>query len=152
MVGQRLGNAGRCMRVERHRAEPGQLVIGGRAVPVAVQADVDGLRREDRRRPFDGMDLGDQRRDDQPGGMVDLVVIHNRIMRPQFVAQQIVLAREQRVQTAEPKPPAFVEAGDFEALGVFRQIAVDKFELRAPWMPCRSRLAQLKCAFSVFAP
>ena len=62
MVRHRFGNAGRRMRVEQPKAELGQVVIGRRAVPVAGQADFDRLRRQDRRRPFDGVDLGDQRR------------------------------------------------------------------------------------------
>ena len=52
-----------------------QPVVGRRAVPVAGEADVDRLGGEDRRRPFDRMDLGDQRRDDQPGGLVDALVV-----------------------------------------------------------------------------
>ena len=47
--------------------EPGQPVVGRRPVPVGLEADVDRLGRQDRRRPLDGVDLGDQRRHDQPG-------------------------------------------------------------------------------------
>ena len=43
---------------------------------------------EDRRGPLDGVDLGDQRRDDQPRGLVDAVVAPAAVVRAQLVAEQ----------------------------------------------------------------
>ena len=149
ILGQRVGravvvrhglrDAGRGVRVDQPDAELGQPVIGRRAVPVGVEPDVDGLGRQDRRRPFDRVDLGDQRRDDQPRRLIDALVAPARIVRAQLVAEQVVLAREQRVQRAQAEPPALVEAGDLHAACIDRQVAVVKPDLGA-FAQCCGRL------------
>lgn len=79
----------------------GQPVVGGRAVPVGVEPHVDRPGRQDCRRPFDRMDFGDQGRNDEPCRVVDLIIAPQRIVRPQFVAKNIVFARKERVKAAQ---------------------------------------------------
>ena len=96
----------------------------GGTVPVRLQADVDDFGAQDRRGPLDGVDLRDQRGDDQPRRLVDALVAPAAIVGAQLVAQQVVLAREHGVQAAEAQPPALVEAGHLLPAGVLRQVAL----------------------------
>ncbi len=127
--GLRDADAG--VAVDQPEAQLVQPVVRRRPVPVAPQAHVDDLGAEDRRRPLHGVDLGDQRGHDQPRRLVDPLVAPVLVVGAQLVAEQVVLAGEQRVQPAESQPPALVEAGDLEALGVLGQVPVEQPQLRA---------------------
>ena len=98
--------------------------LDGGPFQFAFRPEVDRLGRQDRRRPLDGVDLRDQRGHDQPRGLVDPFVAPPAVVGAQLVAEDVVLAGEQRVQPGEAQPPALVEAGDLHARGVLGQVAV----------------------------
>ena len=132
VVGHRLRDAHGCLAVEQPDAQPAQPVVGRRAAPVGLETDVDGLGPEDRRCPLDRVDLRDQGGDDQTCRLIDPLVAQARIVRAELVAQEVVLAREERVQAAEPEPPALVETGDLLPVEVLRQVSLGSHsQLRA---------------------
>jgi hypothetical protein len=81
---------------------------------------------DDARRPLDRVDLGHQRRVDQPRRVEQPLVVPARVLLLENVADRVVLLGEQRVQAGEPEPPVLVEAGQVDAgLGrILRQPAV----------------------------
>ena len=106
--------------------------MGRRAAPVGLETDVDCLGAKDRRRPLDRVDLRDQRGNDQTCRLIDPLVAQSRILRAELVAQDVVLACEERVQAAEPEPPALVETGDLLPVEVVRQVSLGSHpQLRA---------------------
>ena len=98
--------------------------LDGGPFQIRLQPEVDRLGGQDRRRPLHGVDLGDQRRDDQPCRVEDAVVAPALVVRAQLVADDVVLAGEQSVQPAQAEPPALVEAGEFHAARIRWQVPV----------------------------
>src|SRR5262245_3712498 len=111
MVRQRLRNALECMLIYEPDAPLRPPVLWS-AVPVRVQPDFNRLSCKYRRRPFDCMDLCDERRDNQPCCLIDALWFPCRVLPLQGIAQHVVLAREQRVHHTEAEPPALVESSD----------------------------------------
>ena len=71
--------------------------------------------RQDGRRPLDGVDLREQRRVDQARLLEQPLVVPERVVLLELVADGVVLEREQRVQQAQPDPAVLGEAGDLAA-------------------------------------
>ena len=124
MIRRGLRNPRQGVAVDQPQSGPRQPVVRRRTIPVAVHPHFQGLGPEDSRGPLDGVDLGDEGGHDQPGGLEDPLVAPVPIGRAQFVADHVVLAREQKVHCREAEPPVLVEPGDFETIDVGRQIAV----------------------------
>src|SRR6185437_16893307 len=61
---------------------------------------------KDRRRPFDSMDLGNDRRIDKSCMLKQVVISPLGVFLLQPVADRIVLQREQRVEELEAHPPS----------------------------------------------
>ena len=61
------------------------------------------------------MDFGEQRRVDETGLLEQALVVPERIVLLQVVADGVVLEREQRVQQAESDPAVLGESGDLPA-------------------------------------
>ena len=89
-------------------------LLAGKAGPVDVQRQLDDRVREDGRRPFDGVDLGQQRRVDQLRLREQLVVGPVGVLRCEQVADVVVLEREERVQHRQADPPVVGEAGEVQ--------------------------------------
>ena len=97
-------------------------VLAGQARPVDVHRRLDDRVRHDRRRPLDGVDLGHQRRVDQLGLAIQLLVVPARVLVREQIADVVVLQREQRVEHRQADPPVVGEAGEVHAgLGIDRQ-------------------------------
>ena len=98
--------------------------VDQQAVPVGVQRRVQHLVGQDRRRPFDRVDLGHDRGVDEPRHVEEARVAPLRITGLELVADGVVLVHEQRVQHRQADPPVALEAGLLDALAVERQRAV----------------------------
>jgi hypothetical protein len=85
------------------------------AVPVGVHRGLDDRMRQDRRRPLDGVDLGDERRGDQPRLVEELLVGPVRVLGGEEVAHMVVFPREERVEHGQADPPVVGEAADADA-------------------------------------
>src|SRR6266853_1417840 len=118
------------MGVDQPDTELRKPILRG-AVPVGGDPDLDRPRGENGWAPFDRMNLGDQRRNDQPGSLIDPLGQPIRIGSVELAAKYVVFPREQGVHHAQAEPPAFVEAGDVETVYVLRKVAVDQPEARA---------------------
>ena len=76
------------------------------------------------------MNLGDHGRHDQAGGLEDPLVVPGAALGTQYVAEQVVLTREEEVHGRETQPPALVKTGDLHAVDGRGQVAVRQHELR----------------------
>ena len=98
--------------------------VGQAAIPVHVDAEGQARIGQDAGRPFDRVDLGHQRRVDQPRD------VERRVVRPigiglrQMVANGVVLAHEQGVQQRHADPPIAREAGVLHPVGGQWQAAI----------------------------
>ena len=98
--------------------------VGDAAIPVHVQAGVERRVGQDRRCPFDGVDLGHHGGVDETRDVEEALVVPLRVGGLEHVAHGVVFARKHGVQHGQPQPPVACEAGGFDALGVQRQRAV----------------------------
>ena len=121
VVGGRPGDAAEHLAVGQPPVE-GAHPLSGEAEPVGPHPDPQCGPVQDRGGPLDGVDLGDERGDDQPGLVEHLVVGPVAVVRGEHVAHGVVLAHEQRVQELQPDPPAVEPAGAAEQ----RRVDVDQ--------------------------
>ena len=115
MVGRRAGDPAHDV-VGRAPAE--QLVepLALEAPPVGAQREHRRRVRDDGRRPVDGVDLRHQRRVDEPGLVVEILVVELGVLRVQVLADRVVLAHEQRVEQREADPEVARDAGQVDVL------------------------------------
>ena len=102
---------------------------------------------EQRRGPFHGVDLGHERRVDQPRVLEELLVRPLRIDRAQPIANSVLLQCEQGAEHGEPEPEAgnvrrvrgeeWVDLNRGQAGGINPQFAVDPGS-RTVVIPCAS--------------
>ncbi len=85
------------------------------AVPVRIHRDLHDRVRQNRRRPFDRVDLGHQRRVDEARFGVELSVAPRRVLTRQQIAHVVVLEREERVEHRQPDPPVIGEPAEMHA-------------------------------------
>ncbi len=130
LLGQRVGNAvmvgGRAGdAAEDFVLAPLAQALAEDAVPVGPHRVLGRRMRNDRRRPFDGVDLRHQGGVDQARALVELVVGPARVLGLQAVADRVVLVREDRVQQRQAEPEVAGDAGQVDDfLEVARQLAV----------------------------
>ena len=116
-------------------ADRAMQALGLEAPPVRLHADLERRMRQDRRRPFDGVDLRHQRGVDHARAVEQPIAVPVRIEALELVADRVVLAREQRVQQAEAGPPVARETGQrrlqlvVQGIGVEDQVVVVEIEL-----------------------
>ena len=84
MIGRRAGNAAEHFVVVEARED--LLQIAERAAPVRVERRLDDRVRQDRGGPLDGVDLGHQRRIDQPRLLEQPLVVPDRVV-PRSMSQ-----------------------------------------------------------------
>ena len=78
--------------------------------------------RQDGGRPVDRMDLRHQRRVDQLGLAIELLVVPFRVLVLEQIADVVVLLREQGVEHRQADPPVVAEAGEVRTgLRIHRQ-------------------------------
>ena len=110
VIGRRPGNPGEDVVVGELRKEV--LQPAEPSVPGRPQAGGEDVPRKDGARPLRGVNLREQRRVDQAGLLEQPLVVPERIVLLEHVADGVVLEREQRVQQAEPHPAVLGEPGD----------------------------------------
>ena len=100
-------------------------LIAREPVPVGVHRLVGDRIRQNRRRPFHGVDFGDESNVDQAGLAVQLFVAPIGMVRLQHFADGVVLGDEQAVEHAQADPAIVFEAGQlFSRGGVDQHLAV----------------------------
>ena len=109
--------------------------LAEQAPPVGVHGALGDRIGDHRRSPFHGVDLGHQRRVDQPRAVVQPLVALRRVLLLELAGDGVMFEGEQLVQHAQPHPPVLIEAGDRlaaeqlvrqRAVGVDLEFAVDK--------------------------
>ena len=113
MIRRRPGNPGEDVVVGDLRKDVLQLAEP--SVPVRPQAGGEDVPREDGGRPLHRVNFREQRRVDETGLLEQPLVVPERIVLPEHVADGVVLEREQRVQQAQSHPAVLGESGDLPA-------------------------------------
>src|SRR5882724_5758080 len=102
VVRQSLRDTLERMRVEEPDAELAEPILRS-TIPVGSQTNLNRLRGENRWRPFNRVDFGDEGGDNQSSSLIDTFVVPCGICELQLVADDIVLTGEKRVHRAEPE-------------------------------------------------
>ena len=121
MIGGRTRDAGEDLPVAEPAIGTG-VMLAEQAPEVSAHGHAPFRRVHQRRRPFDGVDLGNEGGVHQPRLLEQPFAIGRGVVDAQPVHDRIVLAREQRVQDRQPDPPIAVHAGELEIREVARRI------------------------------
>ncbi len=113
VFGRRSGNPRKDVVVRKLRKHVLQLAEP--AVPVRPQASRQDVLRENRGRPFHGVNLGEQGRVDQARLLEQPLIVPFRVVLLEVIANRVVLECEQAVEQAQAHPAVLGEPGDLAA-------------------------------------
>ena len=123
MIGRRSGNAGEQIVVVETGKEV--LRIAEEAAPVGAHPGGRQAVRDNRGRPLDGVNLGDERGDDETRLLEEALVGPSWVALLESIAHRVVLERKETMHQAQAHPAVVGHAGDLETRdGIDQQPAI----------------------------